>query len=331
MSPRTAWLFAGVFALVVGFLVTGSLLYGAPIGLDQTAWPAGQWIFDQLSRLGEVPHGSVVGAVWAGSPCCSPPGSLSGRCAGQRWPSAPRRIRAAGVPDGHRDRGRRRGLGAAGVSGLAAGARAFYGIGQGSQGWAGVNAGISGGGGPKTHEAWLDTWKGSEVQSYRRLGRTDFEVSDIVFGAGPLKGPQGEQIARLAIERGVNYLDTSPDYSATGSEALVGKAIAGQRDKLFLRDEVLHADRSPSAGDAGRATTSRDRSTTVSRRLGTDYVDLVHVHSCDEVDRLLDPNMHAAFEQLKAAGKARFLGVLHAHAESSRGGERGHRRRDAST
>jgi predicted aldo/keto reductase-like oxidoreductase len=44
------------------------------------------------------------------------------------------------------------------------------------------------------------------------------------------------------------------------------------------------------------------------RRLGTDYVDLVHVHSCDEVDRLLDPNVHEAFAQLKQEGKARFLG-----------------------
>ena len=44
------------------------------------------------------------------------------------------------------------------------------------------------------------------------------------------------------------------------------------------------------------------------RRLGTDYVDLVHVHSCDEVVRLLDDNVHEAFAQLKQEGKVRFLG-----------------------
>jgi predicted aldo/keto reductase-like oxidoreductase len=44
------------------------------------------------------------------------------------------------------------------------------------------------------------------------------------------------------------------------------------------------------------------------RRLGTDHVDLVHVHACDSVDRLMDPNLHEAFDRLKQAGKARFLG-----------------------
>src|SRR5690606_37543380 len=41
---------------------------------------------------------------------------------------------------------------------------------------------------------------------------------------------------------------------------------------------------------------------------GADYVDLAHVHSCDEIDRLLDPNLHEAFDRLRQAGKARFLG-----------------------
>jgi predicted aldo/keto reductase-like oxidoreductase len=44
------------------------------------------------------------------------------------------------------------------------------------------------------------------------------------------------------------------------------------------------------------------------RRLGTDWVDLVHIHACDTVERLLDPNVHEAFDRLKEEGKARFLG-----------------------
>jgi predicted aldo/keto reductase-like oxidoreductase len=44
------------------------------------------------------------------------------------------------------------------------------------------------------------------------------------------------------------------------------------------------------------------------RRLGTDYVDLVHIHSCDEVERLMDPHVHDAFDELRREGKARFLG-----------------------
>ncbi|MGH0030992.1 MAG: aldo/keto reductase, partial [Myxococcota bacterium] len=44
------------------------------------------------------------------------------------------------------------------------------------------------------------------------------------------------------------------------------------------------------------------------RRLGTDYVDLCHIHSVDDVDRLMDPNVHEAFDRLKEEGKVRFLG-----------------------
>jgi hypothetical protein len=45
------------------------------------------------------------------------------------------------------------------------------------------------------------------------------------------------------------------------------------------------------------------------RRLRTDWVDLVHVHSCNSVERLLDENVHEAFDRLKAQGKVRFMGV----------------------
>jgi predicted aldo/keto reductase-like oxidoreductase len=45
------------------------------------------------------------------------------------------------------------------------------------------------------------------------------------------------------------------------------------------------------------------------RRLQTDWVDLVHVHSCNSVARLLDENVHEAFDRLKEQGKVRHLGV----------------------
>jgi aryl-alcohol dehydrogenase-like predicted oxidoreductase len=45
------------------------------------------------------------------------------------------------------------------------------------------------------------------------------------------------------------------------------------------------------------------------RRLQTDHVDLIHIHSCDRVERLLAENAHEAFDRLKQQGKVRFLGV----------------------
>jgi aryl-alcohol dehydrogenase-like predicted oxidoreductase len=151
-------------------------------------------------------------------------------------------------------------------------------------------------------------WKGARIESYRRLGRTDFRASDISLGSGRIRPENdGEAIARAAIERGVNYFDTAPDYSANGSEIALGRAMKGQRDKMFVATKFCTA-----AGHLPPGSSVREYVEVVEgslTRLQTDRVDLVHIHSCDTVERLLDPNVHEAFDRLREQGKARFLGV----------------------
>ncbi len=150
-------------------------------------------------------------------------------------------------------------------------------------------------------------WSG-RIRGHRRLGRTDFMVSDISLGAGrihPQKG--GTVLARKAIERGVNYIDTAPDYSETGSERAVGLAIKGYREHLFIASKFCTPH-----GHLGPGASVQEYMATVEgslKRLETDYLDLVHIHSCDNVKRLLDENAHEAFDRLKEQGKVRFLGV----------------------
>jgi len=149
-------------------------------------------------------------------------------------------------------------------------------------------------------------WAGSRVRSTRRLGRTGFEVSDISLGSSHIKGEKGERVARLAIERGVNYFDTAPDYSETDSEIALGRAIKGQRDRMFLATKFCTPTGHLPIGSAPEDYVAAVEASL--RRLQTDYVDLVHIHACNSVERLLDPGVHEAFERLKKAGKARFLG-----------------------
>ncbi|MGH7899217.1 MAG: aldo/keto reductase, partial [Candidatus Binatia bacterium] len=81
----------------------------------------------------------------------------------------------------------------------------------------------------------LPEWAASRIETYRRLGRTGFEVSDIALGSGRINEENdGEAIARAALDRGVNYFDTAPDYSGNGSERALGKAIGNRRDRIFL-------------------------------------------------------------------------------------------------
>ncbi|MGH0035630.1 MAG: aldo/keto reductase [Myxococcota bacterium] len=208
-------------------------------------------------------------------------------------------------PDGTAASGRRRFLagGAGIVGGLAAGgAAAFARI----AGWATTTGPSIGVGTPVAAPSVRPEWSGARVNDYRTLGRTGFAVSDISLGSSKIRGEVGEKVARLAIERGVNYFDTAPDYSEAGSELALGRAMKGHRDKMFLATKFCTPH-----GHLPEGSRPEDYIAAVEGSLGrlqTDYVDLVHIHACDSLGRLLDPNVHEAFERLKEQGKARFLG-----------------------
>ncbi|MBW2420574.1 MAG: aldo/keto reductase [Deltaproteobacteria bacterium] len=107
--------------------------------------------------------------------------------------------------------------------------------------------------------------------------------------------------------RGVNYIDTAPDYSNAGSELALGEAMKGQRDKIFLATKFCTPKGHIPTGSS--VATYMEVVEESLKRLQTDYVDLVHIHSCDSLARLMDPNVHEAFDRLREQGKARFLGV----------------------
>ena len=80
-----------------------------------------------------------------------------------------------------------------------------------------------------------DEWEGARIQRYRRLGRTNVEVSDIAMGTTQLfRNPDPVAVMRAALDRGVNYIDTSPDYAGSKAELAIAEAIRGRRDDLFL-------------------------------------------------------------------------------------------------
>lgn len=151
-------------------------------------------------------------------------------------------------------------------------------------------------------------WEGARVKNYRRLGRTDAMVSDVSLGSGQIRDADGKRVAIEAIRRGVNYFDTAPDYSDASSERILGEAIqeTGNREEMFLATKFCTAD-----GHLGTNASVPEIMAAVEgslQRLQTDYVDLIHIHACDDVDRLMSPTTHEAFDRLREQGKARFLG-----------------------
>jgi predicted aldo/keto reductase-like oxidoreductase len=305
-KPRNAIVASLVLALVVGFSVTGYFMYQAAIGLDPSGFPAGEAIQAIAKVFAPDLTTAAGGMVWIVL------SALAVAAIAFFVVRASVRARVASV-----DVSRRRfltgagwGAGAALVSLLLAGgaavARALFGIGNGGRGWAGVSKHINDRSVAFTHSTHEAGWKGSRVQGYRRFGRTGWDVSDVVLGTGRIRGENGEKIGRLAIDRGVNYFDTSPDYSGSGSEQAMGRAIRGVRDQLFIATKFCTPMGHLPAG--APVSSYFDAVEGSLRRLGTDYVDLCHIHSCDSVERLLDENAHEAFDRLRQAGKVRFLG-----------------------
>lgn len=102
----------------------------------------------------------------------------------------------------------------------------------------------------------------------------------------------------LGIELGMTLIDTAEMYASGGAEAVVGEAIAGRRDDVFLVSKVL-----PS--NARRAATIRACEASL-KRLGTDRIDLYLLHWREDVPLAETVD---AFETLKASGKIGDWGV----------------------
>ncbi len=299
---RIAVLGSLVLALLVGHFGFGGYFYKAAIGIDPGAFPLHS-IMDPIGRsfvpdIGMTAAGvalglamvlgvSIVAFFWV---------RLAARSERKLDPSR-RQFVASGAGTA---------VGALAVGAGAGLARTFMGVGNQGYGWQEQASKIFVPA-PYTHPEALDAWQGSRIVQHRRLGRTEWKVSDIVLGTGRIEGEQGERIARMALERGVNYFDTSPDYAGSGSEQAMGRAIAGfRRDDIFVATKFCTPNGHLPAG-ASVAEYKRVIDESLGR-LGLDHVELVHIHSCDEIDRLLDDNVHTAFDQLKQAGKVRFLG-----------------------
>jgi len=142
---------------------------------------------------------------------------------------------------------------------------------------------------------------------YRKLGRSDLEVSAICMGCwalagGTVWGDQDEQEAigalRTAVDVGVNFFDTAEGYGSGASEALLGRAFKGMRDKAVIATKV-----SPNNMHPVDLRAACERSLSY---LQTDYIDVYYLHW---------PNWDIPFEEtmgemlkLKEEGKIRAVG-----------------------
>lgn len=167
----------------------------------------------------------------------------------------------------------------------------------------------------------------------RKLGNSGLDFSVIGFGAWALGGggwaygwgSQSDKDSigaiKKAVELGVNWIDTAPVYGLGHSEEVVGKAVKGIRDRVFIATKCgLVWDSSGKIGGRLKKRSVRQELGNSLKRLGVDYVDLYQIHwpspdeeieeGWEEISRLIEEGRikfagvsNFSIEQIKRAEK----------------------------
>jgi aryl-alcohol dehydrogenase-like predicted oxidoreductase len=157
------------------------------------------------------------------------------------------------------------------------------------------------------------------MMEYRQLGRSGLKVSTLTLGTmtfggkgrfafvGNTNAADASRMVDIALDAGVNLLDTSDIYSTGASEEIVGHTIKGKRDNLLVATKARFP-MGAGPNDAGLSRHHLIRACEASLgRLGVDHIDLYQVHEWDGLTPVEETM--AALDSLVTSGKVRYIGV----------------------
>jgi len=153
---------------------------------------------------------------------------------------------------------------------------------------------------------------------YRQMGHSGLKVSVLSLGTGTFGGGneffrawgqtdvnEAKRLIDICLDAGVNLFDTADIYSYGLSEEILGKAVEGKRNDLLISTKTtFRFGKGPN--DAGSSRYHILKSCEASlRRLGTDYIDIYHMHGFDwqtPIDETIE-----TLDGLVRAGKVRYI------------------------
>src|SRR4030088_2554034 len=150
---------------------------------------------------------------------------------------------------------------------------------------------------------------------YRKLGNTGLIVSEVALGTmqfggrmnmGNLGQEDTTRMVKVALDRGINFIDTADVYSLGESETLVGNALRGVRQEIVLATKVrLPMSENLNRSGATRVNIMREVEGSL-QRLQTDYIDLYQVHGWDS-NTPLEETLRT-LDDVVRPGKVRYIG-----------------------
>lgn len=160
--------------------------------------------------------------------------------------------------------------------------------------------------------------KNKRIMEYRQLGNSGVRVPVLSFGTATFGGgndffkawgstdvKEATHLVNLCLDAGVNLFDTANVYSTGASEEILGKAISGMRQKLLISTKATFP-MSDEANDFGSSRINLVKACEDSlRRLGTDYIDIYHMHGFDATTPVYETLK--ALETLVQSGKVRYI------------------------
>jgi aryl-alcohol dehydrogenase-like predicted oxidoreductase len=153
---------------------------------------------------------------------------------------------------------------------------------------------------------------------YRQLGQSGLKVPVLSFGTGTFGGgseffrawgetgvAEAKRLVDVCLDAGVNLFDTADVYSKGLAEEILGKAIAGRRNKLLISTKATFR-MTDDPNDVGSSRHHLIASCEGSlRRLDTDYIDIYHMHGFDALTPLEETL--ETLDQLVNSGKVRYI------------------------
>ena len=132
------------------------------------------------------------------------------------------------------------------------------------------------------------------LMEFRQLGRSGLKVPALSFGTGTFGGggdffrawgasdvAEATRLVSICLEAGVNLFDTADVYSKGLSEQILGKAIEGRRQDVLISTKATFR-MADGPNELGSSRHHMLRSCEASlKRLGTDYIDIYHLHGFD--------------------------------------------------